>query len=317
MKRIFLIISLLITLIYAKEIKQPIGSFISSGYVTDLVYKDSKLYSATDAGSVDIFDIESKKVIKQIKVDKIKDFMGDNVDSKVFSVDEMDGEIMILSQDKQGFSRLHIQKDDMNYKVIDHKDALSIIKAKYIDRSTVLLALLSNEIISFDLNSLKQKYRVQVSGGKFSDFALSEDKSKVVVADESGDIRIHDTKTGKNIKTIKGQNVDNLFQIAYKNSIIATAGQDRRVAIYAPNFNSSYYKQSDFLVYGVGLSPSGKIVAYSSDEQNNVSLFNTITKSPMGTFGGNKITISDIEFIDENRFLVSTNSKIINLYKIR
>jgi len=201
--------------------------------------------------------------------------------------------------------------------IIDYKKSLAIIRAKYLDKNTLLLALLSNEIISYDINSAKENYRIQVSGAKFSDFALSEDRTIVVVTDESGDVYMHNTKNGKNIKTLTGQNLDNVFQINYKNGVIATAGQDRRVAIYVPKYNSAYYKQANFLVYSVGLSPSGKIVAFASDENNNVTLFNTKTKSTIAKFGGNKITLSNIVFIDENNFLVASNSKTINLYKIK
>jgi len=317
MQKIIFLISILIASLFADEFKQPVDSFTSSGYVIDLVYKESKIYSATDAGTVDVFDLKSKQIIKKIKLSQIKDFMGDDVDSKVFSVDVLNDVIMLLSQDKKGFSRLHIHKDNTTKQIIDYTNKLSIIKAKFIDSNTVLLALLSNELVSYDIDRLKQNYRVQVSGAKFSDFAINKEKTKVVIADESGNIRIHDTKSGKNLRTIKGENLDNVFQISYKNGIIATAGQDRRVGVYAPSFNSSYHKKSNFLVYSVGLSPSGKLAAYSSDEQNNISLFNTITKSTITKFAGNKITTSDIEFIDENRFLVSSNSNIINLYKIR
>ncbi len=316
MKSIILF-SFILTSLFSGIIKEPVSSFVSSGYVVDLFYKNSKLYSATDAGTVDIFDFKTKKVIKTIKVDKIKDFMGEMVNSKVFSVDEDNGNIMILSQDQKGFSRVHIHSDQKNRPIIDFTKRLSIIKAKYIDSNTILLALLSNELISYDIENSRQNYRIQVSGAKFSDFALSKDKSKVIVADESGELQMFDTKSGKNIKTFTGQNVDNIFQISYENKTVITAGQDRRVGVYSMDSDSAYYKKSDFLVYSVGLSPKGKIAAFSSDENNNVTLFNVLSKSTIGKFGPNKATPTNIVFISENDFLVSTNSQIINQYKIR
>jgi WD40 repeat protein len=317
MSKLIILVLLLVSYAHAKSFKQPIDSFISSGFVVDLVYKDSKIYSATDAGIVDIFDFNNRKPIKKIKLPKIKDFMGDEVNSKVYSVDELDGNIIILSQSKKGFSRLHIHKNNKTSLIIDYTKNLSIIKAKYLDKNTILLALISNEIISFNITEAKQNWKTQVSGGRFSDFALSEDRTKVVIADESGEIQIYNTLSGKNIKTLKGQNLDNIFQVAYKNGVIATAGQDRRVAVYTPKFNSSYYIKSTFLVYSVGLSPSGKIVAYSSDENNNITLFNTLTKSTIGEYSGNKTTLSNIVFINEKEFLVSSNNQIINLYSVK
>ena len=317
MKSIILLVLFLLTSLNATNMKTPLLSLKASGSVLDLVYKNNKLYVATDAGTVDIFDYKTKKNIQKITVPKIKDFMGDEVDSTIFSVDEFDGDIMILSKSKNGYNRIHIYKDKKKTLLIDYKKSLAIIKAKYLDKNTLLLALLDNEIISYDIKNAKENYRFQVSGAKFSDFDLSEDKKTLVVTDESGDVSIFNTKNGKNTKILTGQNLDNVFEIDYKHGVIATAGQDRRVAVYVPKFNSSYHIQAKFIVYSVGLSPSGKIVAYSSDENNNVTLQNTITKSVLGKFTGNSITLSKIVFINENEFLVASNSSVINLYKIK
>jgi len=317
MKNIILLVLFILTSLNASSMKKPTISFNASGSVVDMVYKNDKIYTATDAGIVDIFDYKTKKIIQKITVPKIKDFMGDEVDSTVFSVDEIAGQIMILSKSKNGYNRVHLYKDSKKTLIIDYKRSLAIIKAKYLDENTLLLALLSNEIISYDIKSAKENYRVQVNGAKFSDFDLSEDKKTIVVTDESGDVNIFDSKTGKNKATLTGQNLDNVFEIEYRNGVIATAGQDRRVAIYVPKFKSAYHIQAKFIVYSVGLSPSGKIVAYSSDENNNLTLQNTITKSVLGKFTGNSITLSNIVFINENEFLVASNSPTINVYKIK
>ncbi|QOY54140.1 WD40 repeat domain-containing protein [Candidatus Sulfurimonas marisnigri] len=312
-----ILIGILLTSLFGADIKQPTGHFISSGNVVDLVYKEGKVYSGTDAGTVDIFDFKSKKLLKQIKLEQIKDFTGDDVDSKVFSVDIIDDKILILSQTKQGYRRVHIHQNNKTELLIDFSKALTIAKAKFLNKSTILLGLLSSELISYDMTTAKQNWSIQVSGAKFSDFCLNEEKSEVVVADESGNLKIHSIKNGKFIRVLEGQNLDNVFQVDYKNKIIATAGQDRRVVIYTTSSNQAYYKQSNFLVYSVGLSPSGNRVAYASDENNNVTLFNTATKSTLGIFGGNKITLSNIVFVNENDFLVSSNDKIINLYSVK
>lgn len=317
MKNLVIIAAIVSSLISA-EIKQPIASFSSSGAVVDLLYKDGRIYSATDAGTVDIFDYKSRKLINKIKVDKIKDFIGDEIDSKVYSVDVMDDKILILSQAKNGFRRVHISHENKTKLLIDFSDKLTISKAKFLDKHTILLALLSNELISYDIKKRRQNWAVQVGGAKFSNFALSEDRTQVVVADESGDLKIHSTATGLHMKTLAGQNLDNVFQVDYKNSIVATAGQDRRVVIYSLKPDpSSYYEKSNFLVYSVGLSPSGQIAAYACDEDNNVMLFNTSTKSTLGKFGGNEMTLSNIVFINESEFLVSSDSNIINLYSVK
>lgn len=316
MIKIILLAMLIISATYA-DIKMPIKKYVSSGAVTDIVVSNSKLYSATDAGSIDIFDLESSKLISKIEVEKIKDFMGDDVNSKIYSVDVLDDKVLILSQAKQGFRRIHIYKDEKTELIIPYTKNLTIAKAKFLDKDNILLGMLSNELVSYNIENKAYNWIVQVSGAKFSDFILDEKKEQVVIADESGSLKIHDIKTGKFINKLEGQNLDNVFQIDYKNGIIATAGQDRRVVIYAYKFDSAYYQSSNFLIYSVGLSPSGKIVAYSSDENNNITVFNTITKSVLGKFGGNKMTLSKILFLNENEFLVSSDDKTINLYKIK
>ena len=298
-------------------IEKPNAQYIASGSVTDLFYEDKKLYAATDAGTVDIFDTKTLEILQKIKVSQITDFMGDTIDSKIYSVDLIDKKILVLSQGRKGARRIHVYENDTLELVLPDTQKLFIAKARFIDSNTLILGLLSNEIISYDIKMQKQNYRVQVSQSKFSNFVLNEDKTEIIIADESGNLRIHNTATGKFKYELSGQNLDNVFAVDTKNGIIATAGQDRRVVIYAPQFNSAYYKTSSFLIYGVGLSPSGKRVGYSSDENNNISVFNTITKKVLGVYGSNKMTTTNILFINENDFFVSTDDNIINQFKIK
>jgi len=316
MKKILLII-VFITQLYSQNIQKPNIQYFSSGAVVDLVYKDKKLYSATDASCVDIFDTSTQKIIKKIKVSQITDFMGDTIDSKVYSVDLIKDKILILSQAQKGARRVHIYENGSLELVLPYTEKLFIAKAKFLDENTIILGLLGNGIISYDIKKRTQNYRVQISQSKFSNFVLTEDKSEIIVADESGDLKIHNTKDGSFKSELSGQNLDNVFQVDTKNGVIITAGQDRRVVVYAPKFNSAYYKIADFLVYSVGLSPSGKLGAYASDENNNVTVFNTITKSKIGIFGGNKMTLTNILFINENEFFSSSDDRTINQYKIK
>lgn len=315
--KIILILSFLIASLFGTLIEQPLLSLESSGAVTDMVALKDKLYSATDASCVDVFDLKTKKMIQKIEIEKIKDFMGDIVDAKVFSVDVLNNKLLILSQGTQGYRRVYIYANDALKLVIPDSLSLSIAKAKFLDKDTILLALLSDELISYDITKQKQNYRVQASNSKFSNFALNEKKTQVVVSDESGNLQLMNTKDGSLIKTYKGQNLDDVFQVDYKNGIIATAGKDRRVVIYDTKTDSAYYESSSFFIYSVGLSPSGKLVGYASDVNNNVTVFNTKTKKTLGVFGGNKITLSNILFLNEKEFLVSSDDEIINLYKLK
>jgi len=311
-----LVISLLFFVHIHAEILKPTFIYEGSGGVTDLVYKDAKLYAATDEGIVDIYDIKTQKRIETIAVPHIKDFLGEDIVSKVYSVDIVNDRIMIASQGKMGYRRVHIYADGSLKEVISIDKEYTIAKAKYIDENTLLIALLSNELILYDIKNDKELYRKQISASKFSSFALNEKKDMLVLADESGDLELIRVKDAKIMKQFKGQNVDNVFQLDYKNGIIITAGQDRRTAIYSDDGRQAYYKTGSFLIYSAGLSPSGKIGAYASDEYNNVTLFNTGTKSDLFKLGSHKATLTKILFINENELFTASDDDHINYWKL-
>jgi len=315
--KVILFITLFISSLYSMNITMPTSNFKAGGTVNDIIYNNSKLYVATSAGAVNIFNFKNKKIIQTIKVAKIKNFMGDVIDAKIYSVDLINKKILLLSQGSKGYRELFIYENNQLKKVISVSDKLSIAKAKFIDSNTVLLALLSNDIISYNIKTKKENWTIQASQSKFSTFALNEDKSKAVIADESGDLHLYATKDGKLLKVLSGENLDNVYDISYKNNTIATAGKDRRCVIYDLISNKAYYKTSTFLIYGVGLSPSASLVAYASDEKNNVTLFKTSTKSSIGVYGGNNMTLTKILFISENEFFIATDDSVINFYKLK
>jgi len=316
MRFIAILFFMFITLLDAKEL-QPSHVYTGSGAVTDLVYQDGLLYSATAEGAVDIFNIKEQNLVQTITVPKIKDFTGEEVNSKVYSVDIAEGKIMIASQGKMGYRRIHLFVDNTLTEAISTAKNFTIAKAKFVDTNTILISLLSNELILYDIKNDKNLYLVQIGGSKFSNFALNEDKTKVIIADESGDMKLVSVKDGKIIKVLKGQNLDNVFQVDFKNKTIVTAGQDRRCAIYSTQNSRAYYKQASFLIYSVGLSPSAKLAGYASDENNNVTIFNTETKSDLYKLGNHKMTLTNILFINEEELFTASDSKEINYWKLK
>lgn len=312
---IFLTTFFFISTINAKDLT-PNYSLTASGGVTDLIIKNEKLYASTDASSVDIFDFKTQNKIESIKVPKIHDFTGDIIESRIYSVDVSNDDILIVSQGEKGGRAIDIYKNKKLEKIIDDKDGLFIAKAKYLDENHIIYALLSNQIYLYDIKNKKILNETQISQSKFSSFCLTQDKSKIIVADESGNITMIDTKTFNILKTFKNQNLDNVFQVDTKNDLIITAGQDRRVAIYSFDEKISYYKEASFLIYSAGLSPSSKLGAFSSDEENNVTIFNTNTKENLYKLTQNKATLTNILFINENEVFVTSDDKKINYYKL-
>ncbi len=316
MRFIAILFFMFITLLDAKEL-QPTHVYTGSGAVTDLVYQEGLLYSATAEGAVDIFNTKEQKLVQTITVPKIKDFTGEEVNAKVYSVDIAEDKIMIVSQGKMGYRRIHIFADNSLTEVISTAKSFTISKAKFVDANSILISLLSNELILYDIKNDKNLYRVQIGGSKFSNFALNEDKTQVIIADESGDMKLVNVKEGKIIKEIKGQNLDNVFQADFKNRTIVTAGQDRRCAVYGTENSRAYYKPASFLIYSVGLSPSARLAGFASDENNNVTIFNTGTKSDLYKLGNHKMTLTNILFINEEELFTASDSKEINYWKLK
>lgn len=315
--RYIIVLFFLMTALSGKNLIEPAYIYkVPSGIVTDVLYRDTRLYVATDSGRVEIFDTETKKHVDTIALQKIKDFMGDEVDSKIFSIDRMGDVLLILSQDSGGYSRIHLYRKGTLVALITKKDALNIIKAKFVDKDTILLALISDDIIAYDIGGKKKKWTVQASMSKFSNFALDNDRSKAAIADESGSVYLLSTVNGRTLKTLSGQNVDNIFGVDFKGSIVLTGGQDRRAGVYNVKTGGGYYVMSTFFVYGVGLSPSGKTAAYSSDINNNITLFDTETRAVIGKYRSNKAIVNGICFADESSFFVSSSSHEVGFYKI-
>ena len=312
--KIILVLGILFISVFARDIK-PDYSLKASGGVTDMVLVGDSLYASTDASCVDIFDIKTKKKLDSICVSKIKDFMGDEIDSKIYSIDVLDGALLILSQDGGGYRRVDIVKDGKLSHIITKDDHLYISKAKFINNHTILIGLLSNIIMSYDIDKKATNWEIQPTESKFSNFVLNKEKTKVVSTDESGDLDMLDLKTGKVIKRFTGLNVDNVFQVDWKKDTIVTAGQDRRCAVFNAKTAKGYYKQATFLIYSVGLSKNGDIAGFASDDLNNVTVFNTFTKSDIVKLTNNKANISNILFVKDNEVFVSCDTNEINHYK--
>ena len=118
-KKYFFLISLLLNFLYGIEDLKPTAVYTASGGVTNIVVRHDKIYVSTSASSVDIFDKTNHKLIKQIKVPQIKDFMGDIIDAKIYNADVSDnGNILMTVQDTSGFRELYLYNCRKNIKLI-------------------------------------------------------------------------------------------------------------------------------------------------------------------------------------------------------
>ncbi len=315
MKFIFYLFLLTCNLSFASNLKANFKYIASSG-VNDLVYNDSKLYVGTSKNLVNIFDTNTKKLIQNIKVPKVKDFMEDEIDAKIYSLDVYKNKILITAQGNRGYRKIYLYFNNELELLISDNKKLYMKQAKFINEYTIIVALLSNQLFLYNLRDNTIVWEKQISQSSFSHFILNEDKNSLILADESGTLKQINVKNGKIIKTYFGLNVDNVYQVDFKNDLVITAGKDRRCAIFNNKNLDYYYKKADFLIYSVGLSPSGKIAAFANDENNNITVFNTNTKEELFVLKGHKSTLTNIVFINENELYSSSDTNEILYWKI-
>ena len=311
--RSLLIICLLTLGSFAFSTVSPVASIDINGTAKDMVLSNNKLLIATDMGHVEIYDATSREKLQEISIPDVKDFMGDVIAARVMSADMIADQYLLLSDSgKGGYSDLYLFKEGKLSKLLGPEDKEAIIKARFVDEKHILLGYLSDEVALLDIGTKKELYRTQLSESKFSDFMLNEKKTEAVFSCESGVLSIVDVKSGKVIKELKGQNVDNVYRVDFKAGKVSGAGQDRRGSLYDVASGKGTYIEGEFLIYGTALSPSAKKVAFSMDEKNNISIYNTSSKSKIALLKGQKSTLNVILFQDEERlFSASDDSSIM------
>lgn len=314
LKNIVLFTFLFVSNIFAIENLTPVDSFKTTGTVQSMVYKNEKLYAGTDNGTVEIFDLKTKEKIETIKVPDIKDFMGDVISSKIYSIDIIDEKILIVSQGMKGYRNIFIYENKKLQNLISIKEKLYIQKASFVSSNLIIFGLLSNQIGVFDIKNKKQKYLIQVSASSFSHFMISEDKKSIAHTDESGRIRILDVTNAQVIEELKSLNLDRVYQLDYKKGIILTAGQDRKAVVHQNG--SSYSLDFDFLLYSCALSPKAKLGAVAYNEKNEILVFDIKTQKYLYNLSAQEATLTQILFLNEKELFVSSDSQIINYYKL-
>ncbi|HIQ28519.1 MAG TPA: hypothetical protein EYH42_08480 [Sulfurovum sp.] len=317
MKNILLGLMFVFGSVYANAIVVPIQQIEVNGTVKDMVLSDTLLLIGTDNGMVQVYDYGQHTFTKNIMLPKVKDFTGDTVPARVFSVDKIAQKYLLLSDSgKGGYVNLWVHENNESKQLLKSEDKIAAIKARFVSKEHILLGLLSNEAVLYDISKHKNLFRVQLSESKFSDFALNEEKTQAVFSCESGVLNVIDTQTGKILKVLQGQNVDNVYKVDFKQGIVSAAGQDRRGTLYDVSTGKGTYIEGHFLIYATAMSPSAKKVAFAMDEQNNITIYNRTTKSTIAILKGQKSTLNTILFKDENTLFSASDDNTVMMWKL-
>ena len=314
-KKIIIIFFLLFNITYASEIK-PISKFKSSGFVSDFVINDNKLYVSNDIGIVDVFDIKTKKIINQIILPLLVSDKYKIITADVLSVDYLNGKLLILSVGKNAYRNVWIYENHELKQIINEDKKLTIKEARFINDEQIMFGTLGADIILHDISENYNLYQTHITDSAMGDISLSTDKKTMVLSDESGKVSVIDIKSSKVLQTHASQNVDHIFKVAYAKDTIITAGQDWRIGVYQTN-QKPYYIKSDFLVFCVGLSPSAKTGVYSSGEESNLQIFDIKTKTKKNRLVGHSGVVTKIMFINENEIYSSDRTNTILYWKLK
>lgn len=120
MKKIVIILLLLSSLHYAKDIT-PIATLKVSGLVSDFVKDGDYLYVATDEGIVDIIDLFTQKIVKQIRIKPLKTTMGNWIPAHIHSIDRYKGKTLLVSSGISAYRNVWIHDGKTLERIIDEK----------------------------------------------------------------------------------------------------------------------------------------------------------------------------------------------------
>jgi len=312
-KTVFLLTLFIVTL-YGQDIK-PIATIYTSGLVSDFIEDNGYLYVATDEGTVDIIDLSKQEIIRKIRLPTLQTVKGKTIPARVHSVDRSHGKTLLVSSGMSAYRNIWIDDGKNLTKIIDETKQMMPKKVLFTSENKMIFGSFGSELVLYDKDEGSKLYDRQVSESTMGDMALSADKNKMVISDESGSVKLIDVASSRIEKTFSSEHVDNIYKVAYANGTIVTAGQDRRVGVYRENADA-YHLKSDFLVYAVGLSPSGSTGAYSSGLEHYLQLFDTRSKKRGDRLVGHYAIPNKIFFINETSVISSGDENKIFFWRL-
>jgi len=301
--RIFLLITIFTASLFAIS---SVNKFQANAFILDMILKDNTLYVSTTGGTVESFDISTKKHNTIVKLKPLINFFNEEYDAKIYSIDlNKNGDLLILAESSGGNRRVLIFKDNGIVKLAGLNKSAIYKEARFVDEHRILLATLSNEVSLYDIVKEKVIYTKALSSYSFSDFSLN--KNIAAITGEAGDVYMFDYENKKVVKVLSGANKDNVYSIDYKSGSILTAGQDRYVGIY--NVKNENFKRvkTTFLVYACALSRDAKFSAYMSNEDSQITVIDNKNLYVLAKLDGHKSTVNRIIFASNNHLFSSSD----------
>ncbi|MCV3469776.1 WD40 repeat domain-containing protein [Campylobacter sp. CNRCH_2015_0814] len=291
MKKMFLI---LLMSIYALSYELKLDSNLNA-----LKLVDNSLLIGLDNGEIKQYFLKDKKMQKITQLDKIKNFYEENLSSRIYSIDYLNGAILILSEGDFGSKKLYVYKNKQLLSYDLANDGAK--KALFLDDNTVLLALLGSNIELFDLKTKSVVKNFTFSSSSLSDVVLNETKTQLVAGFESGELMLFDVKKWQKIKSYKNIHKDNIYQLDFKNTIIASCSTDRKLGIVQNDQEKNI--ERDFLIYTCALNENGSIAAFGDNEKNIIELIDTKNLKTIKRFQNKDFLLEYLIFLNEHELI--------------
>ncbi|MCV3336500.1 WD40 repeat domain-containing protein [Campylobacter sp. RKI_CA19_01121] len=291
MKKMFLI---LLMSIYALSYELKLDSNLNA-----LKLADNSLLIGLDNGEIKQYFLKDKKMQKIIQLDKIKNFYEENLSPRIYSIDYLNGAILILSEGDFGSKKLYVYKNKQLLSYDLANDGAK--KALFLDDNTILLALLGSNIELFDLKTKSVVKNFTFSSSSLSDVVLNETKTQLVAGFESGELMLFDVKKWQKIKSYKNVHKDNIYQLDFKNTIIASCSTDRKLGIVQNDQEKNI--ERDFLIYTCALNENGSIAAFGDNEKNIIELVNTKNLKTIKRFQNKDFLLEYLIFLNEHELI--------------
>ncbi|MDD4855891.1 MAG: hypothetical protein PHQ22_02905 [Sulfuricurvum sp.] len=310
----FIILFLLFITHSIADAISPFATLRTEGSISDMVITEGKIVVSTDEGRVNMFDVTTRKKLPSITLPKVKNPDGTSFIPKIYSMDYLAGTSAMVSESGGDFRDVYLHKNGIITKIIDHTQGLLIKKVRFLDAGHLLFGLSGDTIVLMDLEKKKLVYQVQAGGGVFGDMELSPSRSLVAVGDEGGEITMIETKSGRKIKTLRGINLDAINRLSYQQNTIMSAGHDRRVGVYRKE--GSYFIDTGFFVYAVGLSPSTSRGVYTDGEENELQVIDIATQKKISRLKGGEVIYDKLLFVDDHLLIGSGEENKIYYWRI-
>jgi WD40 repeat protein/adenylylsulfate kinase-like enzyme len=145
--------------------------------------------------------------------------------------------------------------------------------------------------------------------GKVNSISFSPNRKVLATASDDNTVKLWDTRTYKEIKTLIGH-IDRVHSVSFSpnGKVLATGSADQTVKLW----DTRTYKEIKTLtkgkqeVRGISFSPNGKILAVAT-YSNTVQLWDTSTYQVIKTLDGHKAWVQGVSFSPDGKMLASVS----------